>query len=135
MNWLNDIVFLNAVQYFATIALGASMVWLLARLSPSTMRRLKDAWKIFRVYVPDVIRAIDQPDDSLVRALALLGVPPDQMARLGPRVLRAIFDAMDEALETNTPRVADYRAARGVLSGIAEGTPAEDLIREIRDAP
>ena len=96
---LDDVLFLDAVQYLLTIGLGALVSWLLAQLAPGVVRGLKDAWLMGREYVPAVVRAVDQPDDPLLRGLAQLGVPPDVASKLLPRVLRSVAEALDDVAD------------------------------------
>lgn len=102
---LNDVLFMDAVQYITTVLFAALAVWLLAQLAPSTVRGLKDAWHVARKYRPDVIAAVDQPTDPLIRWLSrLTGADAGNLSNVLPRVLRAMADALDEATGFEEPQ-------------------------------
>ena len=102
---LDDIVFVNAVQYIVTALLGALLLWVAVRLSPSAVKSIKDAWVIGRAYKPMIIGGVDQASDPLPRKLdgLLDRVLPADWDRyssvLLPVVLRGLADALDDALK------------------------------------
>lgn len=101
---LDDIVFVNAVQYILTALLAALLAWVLARLAPSLVKSAKDAWVILRAYQPMLLAGVDQPSDPIPHRLdGLLDrvLPADwdrYSAVMLPAVLRAAADALDGAL-------------------------------------
>ena len=96
---LQDVVFLDAVQYVMTVLLGALAAWVIAQLAPGTVRGLKETWHVARRYRPDLVAAVDQGSDPLNLALARVsGVDAETWARVLPRVLNAVASALEEVL-------------------------------------
>ena len=96
MNYLNDIVFMNAVQYILTIVLGAAGTWALAQLTPGIVAGIKEGWHAARVYKPQIIAAVDQVDDPLIQLAGNVGIPREIAVKIAPRVLKMLFEAADE---------------------------------------
>jgi len=103
--WNNAIV-LNAAQVCITALFTAVTLWIVAKLSPGTVRGVKEAWHAMRKYRPDLIAAVDQPTDPAIEWLSrVLPVSGDTLAKVLPRALRALADAFDEVLEDDTATV------------------------------
>lgn len=101
---LNDIVFMEAVQYIVTALLGVVAAWLVLRLSPSALKSARDAWVIARAYHPMLIAGVDQPGDPINARIDRV-LDKFVSADWGyyssvalPVLLRSVANALDEVL-------------------------------------
>ena len=96
---VNDPTFVLAIQLAITALVMFVALAIIARLSPGTIKSIKDAWVVARKYEPKIIAAVDEPTDEVVRLIArYTTIEPEKLAVYLPNILRAIGDALENVL-------------------------------------